>query len=47
MPIGTSILAYMQLGKLDKAITAYQAALKTDPSYEVAQMALLTASESN
>ena len=36
----------VQLGERDKAIAAYQAALKTDPSHEVAQMALLKASES-
>jgi hypothetical protein len=36
----------MRLGTRDKAIAAYHAALKTDPSYEAAQMALLKASES-
>lgn len=37
----------MQLGELDKAIAVYRAALTTDPSYEVVQMALRKASESN
>jgi len=46
MPIGTSTHAYKQLNERDKAIAAYQAALKTDPSYKEAQMAFLKASES-
>jgi hypothetical protein len=37
----------MQLGECDKAIAAYLAALTTDPSYEVMQMALRKTSESD